>query len=252
MSRQPNFTSNEEILRLMYWKFIVFSERGHQCVRQSWLIMWYTFMLKNRECYKGWFPVLVVVNWCKTTHCIMKHKIIHWWIRTFSVSVLCLSLSFSDSGFLHTIISDITVCVFVCVHAWGLWDYECLHFLSMQHVSPCRAPHIMSPATYRSTEVSITNNRHRPQWCGFFFWLLDSDKVSVMCATPLPSLSPTAKQRVTSRMEYIVIHNLWLLLKWRKTDDAAAAGRADIASGGSHIHSIALWAWIQLDPSSMM
>lgn len=155
----------------MYWKFIVFSERGHQCVCQSWLIMWYTLMLKNRERHKGWFPVLVVVNWCKTTHCIMKHKIIHWWIRTFSVSVLCLSLSFSDSGFLHAIISDITVCVCVCVHAWGLWDYECLHFLSMQRVSPRHAPHIMSPSTYRSTEVSITNNRHRPQWrvLGFFF-----------------------------------------------------------------------------------
>lgn len=128
----------------------------------------------------------------------MKHKIIHWWICTFTVSVfLCLSLSFSDSGFLYTFISGIHMCV--CVRAREGYEITSAYIFCLYSACPHVMPRskCLDPTSEaqrceqerRTHEKENLCHRHGPQWCGCV-WLEDADKaVNHVCQTIAISFS---------------------------------------------------------------
>lgn len=123
-----------------------------------------------------------------------------------SVTVAFYTLSYQTVMCLHMCVS-VCVCVFKCECACtriGLWEYECLHFLSVPYVSICinvmpRSKCLHPTSEAQRCEEIITKDKkdtymreilrhHRPQWCECS-WLEDTDKLSIMCARPLPPLS---------------------------------------------------------------
>lgn len=126
------------------------------------------------------------------------------------------SSSFGDSGILSTFMSDSNVstyvcgcacvCACVCMRAMRIWVPTFSVCAVRVYLYSRLGPFEMSPSNFRSTEVwRITKDRkdaykreilccrHRSPWCECS-WLEDTDKLSVMCAGPLPSLPLIAIQ----------------------------------------------------------
>ncbi len=132
-----------------------------------------------------------------------------WWICTFTVSVFsCLIVSKWQWLSIHLHMRRLHVCM--CVRAGGLRGYECLHLLSVQCMSVCiytmprseclhplpearRCEEIIKGQERQIHEREILCRCHRPQRreCS---WLEDTDKLSIMCARPLPFPSLIARQ----------------------------------------------------------